>query len=126
MLVPISFTFKVNDGKVDSDNGPVTVKVNGPIPKAPTAGPFTYNQSVSTTANIPRGIILLVGSDPNPNANLTATIVNQPSHGNLSKIDQDTGVVIYTPKKDFTGKDSFTFKVNDGQMDSNKALRSQY
>ncbi len=44
--------------------------------------------------------------------------MTNPSHGTLSNVNQDTGVVTYTPNQDFTGDDSFTFKVNDGKTDS--------
>jgi large repetitive protein len=75
-------------------------------------------QSVSTTQNTPV-TIRLAGSDSNRNATLTAQIVSAPSHGTLNNITQDTGDVTYTPNQDYTGDDSFTFKVNDGKVDSN-------
>ena len=52
------------------------------------------------------------------NDTLIAAIVTNPSHGTLSSINQDTGIVTYTPNLGFTGTDSFTFKVNDGKVDS--------
>ena len=52
------------------------------------------------------------------NDTLTAAIVTNPSHGTLGNIDQNTGIVTYTPNPNFTGDDSFTFKVNDGKADS--------
>jgi hypothetical protein len=60
----------------------------------------------------------LAGTDLNPNARLTAHIVSASLHGKLSDINQDTGVVTYTPNPNFTGDDIFTFKVNDGKVDS--------
>ena len=36
----------------------------------------------------------------------------------MGPINQDTGVVTYTPSQDFIGNDSFNFKVNDGKADS--------
>jgi Bacterial Ig domain len=44
--------------------------------------------------------------------------VSDPSHGTLSEINQNAGVVTYTPKPGFVGPDKFTFKVNDGTVDS--------
>jgi hypothetical protein len=80
--------------------------------------PLATPQSVSTTQNTPV-TIRLAGSDSNRNATLTAQIVSAPSHGTLNNITQDTGDVTYTPNQDYTGDDSFTFKVNDGKVDSN-------
>jgi hypothetical protein len=37
----------------------------------------------------------------------------------LGEINQDTGNIIYTPNKGFSGTDQFMFKVNDGKDDSN-------
>jgi clumping factor B len=44
--------------------------------------------------------------------------VSNPLHGTLSEINQNTGVVTYTSKPGFVGTDKFTFKVNDGTVDS--------
>jgi len=65
--------------------------------------------------------ITLAGSDPDKTDSLTAGVVTTPSHGTLGNINQVTGIVTYMPNRDFTGGDSFTFKVNDGKIDSNKA-----
>lgn len=49
---------------------------------------------------------------------LTYIIMGEPSNGVVSL----TGpTVIYTPNPGFVGVDSFTFKANDGQVDSNIA-----
>ena len=53
-------------------------------------------------------------ADGNP---LTFTI-NQPANGTVTG---DGPNVTYTPNSDFTGTDSFTFKVNDSLVDSNLA-----
>jgi len=45
-------------------------------------------------------------------------LASLPSHGALSGSAPD---LIYTPASGFTGEDSFTFKANDGQTDSNLA-----
>ena len=81
--------------------------------------PTATDQSVTTKLNTPVEITL-AGSDPaNQNATLTAHIISQPLHGKLSDVNQDTGFITYTPNQGFTGDDSFTFKVNDGKIDSN-------
>ena len=86
------------------------------------SAPVAYDQFVQATMNTPVNITLF-GSDANNNS-LTAIIDQSPSNGTLSEINQETGVVSYTPKPGFSGQDSFTYKVNDGIADSNPATVS--
>jgi len=92
-----------------------------PIPVNPsltTTPPIPINQSVTTKQNTPVNIIL-GGNDRNPKAILTAHITSNPLQGTLGTINQNTGVVTYTPKQGFAGNDNITFKVNNGKADSN-------
>src|SRR5438876_707881 len=50
---------------------------------------------------------------------LTAVVVTGPSHGTLALATD--GSFTYTPAANFNGSDSFTYKANDGQADSNVA-----
>ena len=52
---------------------------------------------------------------------LTFAVVTPPAHGTLSGTAPN---LTYTPDADFAGSDSFTFKVNDGALDSNVAAVS--
>ena len=61
--------------------------------------------------------ITMNGSDPN-NAALTYSIVNNPSKGTLGAVSGNQ--VQYTPNGTI-GDDSFTFKVNNGSVDSDPA-----
>jgi hypothetical protein len=106
------FEFKVNDGKVDSKTGNVSITVNPTSNHAPTAN----NQSVVTSIDKPISIIL--SASDKDNDNLSAKIQSGPVHGTLSSINENTGEVTYTPKSGFVGTDSFRFKVNDGKVDS--------
>ena len=63
--------------------------------------------------------ITLTASDPEINDTLMAAIVSPSLNGKLSDINQNTGVVTYTPNTGFTGVDSFTYKANDDKVDSN-------
>ena len=81
--------------------------------------PVANNQSVTTPEDIAR-FITLTASDVDFNP-LTFTIVSGPSHGTLS----GSGAFrTYAPQANFNGSDSFTFKVNDGQVDSAEATIS--
>ena len=58
--------------------------------------------------------ITLSGSDPDGDA-LTYSIVSGPTNGTLSGSGAN---LIYTPTANYNGPDSFTYKVNDGTLDS--------
>ncbi len=109
-----SFTFKANDGTVDSNTATVTLAVNQVI-----APPVADDQSVTANTADPTEITL-TAKDPDGNA-LTYAIVSQPKSGTITDLNEDTGSLVYTSDAGFTGKDSFTFKANDGTVDSNTA-----
>ena len=48
---------------------------------------------------------------------LTLVVVNQPSHGSLVTSTQ-ANTWLYTPNENYNGSDSFTYKANDGTVDS--------
>ncbi len=106
-----SFTFRANDGTVNSNTALVTITVT-PVNQAPTAN----GQSVSTNEDTAKAITL-TGSDPE-NSPLSFEITAQPAHGDLSGTLPN---VTYTPDPDFHGSDSFNFRVNDGALFSGVA-----
>jgi hypothetical protein len=65
-----------------------------------------------------------LANDRDPDGSLNKTtlvIVDAPKHGKL-KVDSKTGEVTYTPDKNYTGSDFFTYKVkNDLGVFSNIA-----
>lgn len=81
--------------------------------------PTAHDQSVNTPEDASVSITL-TASDPDGDA-LTWTIDAQPAHGTLSGA---APALTYTPDADYAGADSFTFHVNDGQLDSNVATVS--
>jgi hypothetical protein len=109
-----SFTFRVNDGQVDSELAVVNIDIL-PVNDAPVAN----LQSVATAEDIPLDI-LLTGLDPDGDP-LTFTIVSSPTHGTLSGVAPD---LTYTPATNYNGTDSFTFRVNDGQVSTEPAVVS--
>lgn len=78
--------------------------------------PVASDQSISAVQNAPIDITLSA-SDPDANP-LSFSVVAQPVHGTLSGVAPN---LTYTPNADFTGSDAFTFKANDGTVDSNVA-----
>jgi hypothetical protein len=126
---PDSFTFKVNDGTVDSTPATVSLTVNPPAPNtAPTA--------VATSKSLPHDTPLtfdLSGTDAE-DCNLTFAVV-QPAHGTVTPAVNPAGCtgsgpftdvnsVTYTPQAGFHGADPFTFTVNDGTVTSSPATVS--
>lgn len=81
--------------------------------------PVAFDQTQNTNEDTPLNI-LLVATDADGDA-LTYSIVSPPFHGTLSGAAPD---VTYTPVGDYNGPDSFTFKANDGIVDSNIATVS--
>ncbi|NLT43828.1 MAG: tandem-95 repeat protein, partial [Anaerolineae bacterium] len=106
-----SFTFTVNDGTLDSEPATVSISVT-PVNDAPVAKPKSVVTQLN--ASVP---VELTGSDVDGDA-LTFQILTQPLHGTLSGTAPD---LTYTPAGDYTGADSFTFAVSDGQVQSNPA-----
>ncbi len=61
--------------------------------------------------------ITLTGSDEDGD-DLSFAVLSQPKNGTLSGA---APALTYSPKANYSGSDSFTFKANDGQADSNTA-----
>jgi ribosomal protein S30 len=109
-----SFTFKAKDSKVDSNTAKVSITVT-----AVNDAPVAQDQSVTTLENTPKAVQLVAtDADGDP---LTYTVMTQPGHGILT--GPQAGLT-YTPNASYTGSDSFTFKANDGKVDSNVATVS--
>ena len=100
-----SFTFKVNDGKVNSSPAQVSITIRAnqaPIPANDSASVF-----VSTSTIIP---VRINDYDPDGDA-LTVTAATGPSHGTAV---EENGQIRYTPANGYLGPDSFTYTANDG------------
>ncbi len=106
-----TFTYTANDGTLNSAPAIVTVTVL-PVNDAPVA----FNQQVEfdEDASVP---IALQWQDVDGDT-VTVTVLTTPLNGTLSGSGAQR---TYTPNANFAGEDSFTFKVNDGQLDSNVA-----
>jgi hypothetical protein len=106
-----SFTFKANDGKLDSAIATITIAVT-PVNDRPVADA----QSVSVNEDHSVGINI-TGSDLDGDA-LTFDIIDLPAHGSLSGT---APALVYTPSSNYFGSDSFSFRVSDGQTSSEPA-----
>lgn len=101
---------------------PLTASAVTTVSGATNNPPVASDGSLTTDENTAASG-MLSASDPDGDA-LTFGIVDQPSHGSVTIDDASSGAYTYTPDADYTGADSFTFKANDGQADSNTATVS--
>lgn len=106
-----SFTYKVNDGTQDSNTATVTISVEM-VNDAPAVADISISASEDTAK-----AITLLGADVDGNS-LSYTTLSNPTHGSVSI---NKSIAIYTPKSDYKGEDSFTYKASDGSLDSNTA-----
>ncbi len=84
--------------------------------------PIAIGQNISLEQNT-TATISLEATDAN-NDELSVIITQQPNNGDLL-VTGDSGLtVLYVPNTNYIGTDSFSFKVNDGQLDSNTATVS--
>jgi hypothetical protein len=115
-----SFTFRANDGQANSNTATESVTVNS------TGGgnhaPVANNGSVSTNEN--SSVNGTLSASDQDGDGLTYSVVSQPSHGSVSITNSSTGAFTYTPASNYYGSDSFTFRANDGQANSNTATES--
>ena len=109
-----SFTFTVSDGNATS--APATVSLS--IGKD-NAAPIANAQTVDISENTPV-VIILSGRDSD-GGSLTFQVVTQPQHGTLTGTAPK---LTYTPNKGYSGADSFTFTVSDGEATSAPATVS--
>ncbi len=106
-----SFTFRLNDGSVSSEPGTVTLNIS-PNSDVPVA----FSQTVIGDEDT-EFAITLTGTDPDGN-NLSYQILTAPTQGTLNGTAPNLS---YLPNPDYNGSDSISFKVSDGNFDSNTA-----
>ena len=94
---------------VHTGDGSLTITYEAPLNSPPTVS----NVSASGDENIALSITLS-GSDSDGNS-LTYSIVSNPANGSVSI---SGAVATYTPNANFVGSNSFTYKANDGTVDS--------
>lgn len=106
----------------------LTANYATPSNTAPTAS----NVSDSTNEDTAK-TITLSGSDAEQ-CELAFSMVSGPTNGSLGAIanntctsgspSTDTATAVYTPNSNYSGSDTFTYRVNDGTLDSNTATVS--
>ena len=92
------------------------------VEESPNTEPIVQDSSVTTSQN--QQLNIQLNANDEDRDNLSFTIVDEPSNGQLGNVNPSTNTVTYTPDEDYSGEDNFTFIVNDGTIDSNEATVS--
>ena len=103
------FDYHVSDGNGGEDTATVRVDVD---PK-PNSAPTAVDDNDRTNEGEPV-IIEVLGNDTDPDGDALSVerIVTQPNNGTAS-VNAD-GTITYTPNADFSGTDTFTYEISDG------------
>ena len=114
-----SFTYKVNDGSLDSPAATVSITVTA-VNDPPVAVDDSYNATEDTLLNVAAPGVLTNDTDVDTGDASTAVLVSGPAHAASFTLHAD-GSFSYMPAPNYCGPDSFTYKANDGDADSNIA-----
>ena len=91
------------------------------LDSAPQAADDAYKVNEDTAHTVAAPGVL--SNDTNLGNTPTAVLVDGPSHADSFELNAN-GSLSYTPKKDYNGPDSFTYKATNGTEDSNTATVS--
>jgi len=108
---PDSFSYQVSDGDGGTDMAAVMLTVTA-VNDAPVAEDGSASTQEDTDVTV-----LLLASDTD-SAALSYLIVDAPDHGSLT---QSANSITYHPAPDYSGPDSFSFRADDGALNSNVA-----
>jgi VCBS repeat-containing protein len=109
-----SFSFTASDGTNTSEAATINIVIS-PVNDAPVASNGQLNTSEDTAAQNQ-----MIATDVDQDS-VTYSLVNPPSKGALQILNAINGTYRYTPNANQTGLDGFSFKVSDGQLESNVA-----
>jgi VCBS repeat-containing protein len=115
-----SFTYRAWDGQAYSAPTTVTLSVAA-VNDAPVAISDVRDTPNHTPLTVASPGVLTNDTDAENDA-LTATLVAGPAHGTLAF--SSNGSFTYAPTGNYAGPDSFTYRANDGQVNSNTATVS--
>ena len=110
---PDAFTFHVEDDGLVSNEAVVHITVT-PVNDAPLASNLKFVTAKRTAIT---GQLVATDTDGD---RLTYKLLDGPDKGTVT-INATTGVFVYTPSRNGTGGDSFTYTANDGKVDGNTA-----
>lgn len=107
---------------LDGSSTPSIGQLSGSIFAGATVNAEPVANPVSATTTQDKPITINLDATDGDGDALTYSIASQPTCGTLSPVSGNQ--VTYTPDPGYTGSESFTYKANDGQADSNVATVS--
>jgi VCBS repeat-containing protein len=111
----------VNDGELDSTKPNSTVAVISVNDAAVAANDsYSVNEDEALTKDAATGV--LSNDSDVDSASFTANLVTNTAHGALTL--NANGSFTYMPDANYNGPDTFTYKANDGSLDSDEATVS--
>jgi len=113
-----SFTYKANDGSLDSNIATVHITIT-PVNDPPVANDDSYSVNEDTALNVAAPGVLANDTDPDGPTAITI-LVSGPSHASSFALNPD-GSFTYTGTLNYNGPDSFTYQRSDGSLVSNIA-----
>ena len=108
-----SFTYKVSDGNADSNVATVSIAVKQ-VDDAPIAAIDHYAAAENHTLSVLAAQGVLANDSDLEDDPLTAVLVNGAVHGQVT-LNND-GSFTYVPAVDYYGRDSFTYRASDGNL----------
>jgi len=109
-----SFSYKVNDGELDSNLARVTLTII-PVNDAPVARDDAFTLDEDRVIHLD---LLANDGDVEGDA-LRLILLSQPAHGSLT-LNPDNSLD-YRPQAQWSGEDGFSYRINDGELDSPEA-----
>jgi VCBS repeat-containing protein len=110
-----SFSYRANDGTVNSEVIQVPIDVQA-VNDAPAATSEHFNVLEDDTLTISYDLGVLANDTDVDGDALAAQLVTDVAHGSLT-LNRD-GSFIYSPHANYAGGDSFSYRANDGTVDS--------
>ena len=110
-----SFTYTISDGNGGTDTATVNVLVT-PVNDAPVAN----DDSASALSGSPVNADVLVNDFDVDGDSLAVSIISGPSNG--SAVIEADGSITYTPNAGYTGNDSLTYQIDDGNGGTDTAV----
>ncbi|MGR5445018.1 tandem-95 repeat protein [Vibrio jasicida] len=109
-----SFEFIANDGELGSEPATITLSV-----LAINDAPFAQHMAIKGREE--QALTITLEGEDVEGSPLTYRIINQPQHGSVTL---NGNKVTYHGNDHYFGEDSFTYVVNDGELDSDPAIVS--